>query len=796
MRIRVLIALVLCAGFLCSCGSDDSIANPPWLAGEGDLDLPDGLGERPSGSFLAAYEVLKRGRVIAPAAPLRLGGTWQGYIQCHSSFHKVALTFDAAGGAVVSVENDMQRPRRAAFNGAAYDNTPAEVTLSAQVNSVTVIAKAAENKLWAQLLFDPGERKQAVLHMEHLRGRRMRSVCDRGIVERIDEPLWLSERVGVLQTLSQRRPAVIQTTCPAALTAFAAAALALPRLANREIDSAAALALPELEAALGTPYADASGEDLRTLYRTLTGSCQPTDSQDRRRFTRFTTSLATPETYASIVLEPARESMLRRWSAFVEGEIARGVGIPSADLKAARGVTRLFAFASLALSDSFKAVIDGASEEGRRGGRGDRLAGLLERAHGDFTRLVTLARNARSRGNVDVSIPALALDHYLRGAAHSYADQATTTADLDMAKVMAGWAKQYHAAPGQCLAKTAALCQAIGRDFRPAIVAIAQRAADQETNTLKALEEAPESLETLKKLVDFASGLDARYGLLLDVPSLINLKEASDRQRHLVQEDQSKALLAQVNTAKTSRAYKLIEATYFVGDDIALPTNAPISAALEDAMAQSQPFRGVAYADYFNALYNQEFADLRQLDREALSRLRPLLNLGGEQLALYADLADALTGKARGQSTAKVRLAMQNLSVIHAVMGTYLTEYQNRYRACQASSDAVYTITTRTDLVTRDGFGSEIQRQPGWTTQDSYRIPAKFRDQFDALFGTATENGFGQLLDAFVNDGNIARLRSGTRSVMAEHACDSPEIRQFEDGLLAYAKDVARRMGQ
>ncbi|MEM7569316.1 MAG: hypothetical protein AAF337_05935, partial [Pseudomonadota bacterium] len=422
------------------------------------------------------------------------------------------------------------------------------------------------------------------------------------------------------------------------------------------------------------------------------------------------------------------------------------------------------------------------------------LARQFERARTDFPRLISLVGRARSRGDVDMSVPALAFDYYGLVAADAYGAEAEAAGDHKAAQAMIAFAQQHQTPSPACPAQTPDLCVEISRAFKGPIEAIARTASADLSAEMEALEDGPESLETLASMTKLARTSVQRYGTLLAVPSLADWARRSDETRQALQEDLSGDILDAIESVNTSKGYREIKAKYFAGEDMDRPELEKVAAAFNAAMEQTTPFKDMPYARYFNALYNQEFSDLKQLDSQALAGVRPLLSLGGQQMALYGDLADALAGRKRGQSAERIRNAMRHLSVVHAVMGTYLIEYQDRYKACQSKGDSVYTITTRNDYVTRDGFGNEISRRPGWTNKESYRIPAKFRDQFDALFGEATQNSLGQLLDLFANDGNVARLRSGTRALMAKHACDSAEIQQFEWGLLAYSDDVTRRM--
>ncbi|MEM9287237.1 MAG: hypothetical protein AAGA36_02770 [Pseudomonadota bacterium] len=794
---KTLIALACAASLLASCGEDAAEAsrNAPAIV---DVDLPGDLGRRAPGTFLAAYQATKTA-APAPAVPIDWDGQWRGYVTCNTSIHPVTLTI-AANAATITLENDILRPKRAAFYGTSFEDASGTfVSMPASAHG-KFSTPYARGELTGVLAVDPQAADRAYFQLLLVQGRRGVGYCRKGRLVRGAEGDLLAKQLDAFTFLGGRPKAIIQGACPPAMKALRDAALTVPKDRYRRPVVVDAMRLPALEAVLGGPYETASGEALSSAARKIRGSCLPENTYDgarldRATITQFTQILKDPQTYADLVLSKESGEILAAWSAWVAGELDRGAPFRREDTIALINAPRQFGMGDLGLNTDFAQSARTLAAGNRTENRADMFVTLLERAHNDFEQLLTLSENARARGTVDPSVTALALDHYLIGAAESYAEEATRTNDRRAGLTMITWAATQRRSPEGCPAKTPEVCSAAANVLIEASIDIADHFAAVETPKVNEAVDARRSLAALADVVTMEDALDARYGGLMDLGDLADLSEDLQTRRYDLHDDLEDDLIEIAEDATITRTLSEAQTAYFQPGDLDRPELEDISAAFAEAQSKTQPFQGLAFASYFNALYNEDFPALMQLDQDATARLRPLLQLGGQQMALYGDLADAILGRQKGTSAARIDRAMRNFSVLYAVLGTYLTEYQTRYATCLGRNAAGYTITKRTDIVTRNGFGAEIKRTPGWTTEDSYRIPAKFKPQFDALFSTATENDMSKVLDLFLNDNTISRLRDATRQLMETHRCDSPEIQQFETGLQSYDADLQRRLG-
>ncbi|MEO0410472.1 MAG: hypothetical protein AAF221_01360 [Pseudomonadota bacterium] len=793
--------LALALGTLClfpACGAEEAPPRPDWLQAH-DIDLPDDLGRKEPGLFSMAYALTFAEKMGERAPSLALAGNWSGYISCRGAVHPVEIDIAAGDAGVVTIADDLVRPGRAVFYQSNYRQAAATLERFDGVSQAMLTIKRDDRTAYASILISPSSPDTAHIILEEYRRKRFYGQCDSGHVARGDAAKAIAAKLHVLSQLAQRKEPIIQSQCEPDMAALRDVVLAQPGAQKGVVDTLAAISSAQFQAAFGEAYSELSAADLRERSRVFWGSCLPAGRDQKTKMarialTRFSSAIASPGTYLQAALLPGEQAVIEDWARWQRSQLDEKAPLERPEIR------RLAAAKKRYPPERYGAQTDFTPDAlalGKESGQEDRLAQYIKRleaAHEDFPGLIMLRNQAKARGDIDMAVPALALDHYMLKAAELYGNRAVQTGALKPGQIMAAWAQTYQDDTQTCPAKTPALCQAVSNAFIAPIEAIADIAAQVERGNLADFEGDDQTERTLAAVTDYARTFEQRYGLLMDVPPLQQIAASLETKRFSLQDNWRGRILKEIAAAKTTRAYKDIRQAYFRSGDLSRPDMAEVREAFDSALSQAQPFKDMPRADYLNALYNQEFSELQTLDRQALARLRPLLTLGGQQLGLYGDLADALTGKKRGQSAEKMRNAMRHMSVVHAVMGTYLTQYQERYKACQSKGDAVFTITTRNDYVTRDGFGNEVRRRPGWTTKDSYRIPARFRDQFEALFGAAKQNGFGQLLDVFVNDGNVARLRSGTRALMAKHACDSPEVQQFEWGLLAYADDVARRM--
>lgn len=734
--------------------------------------------ERRSDSFLDDYLAALPDK----PAPTRLpvDGHWYGLAFCPSGVFPV--TIDVTGEqALITIGAAIgDRRRKTPFH---HEHTQREATAGYQphIQRLSVLTRSNPGDdlrdLRLELLLVPDAADRALMSVSELYGRNVRT-CHTALAGRggeADQVLAFTRRLATIK--ADRRP-VFQVECPAEYAQW---------LAEHAGDAKAALVDERFAAVFGEPYLQLPAEELLQISALLSGSCVAAD--DRRNGfgqTRLAAALRSDKSYQATYSTDFREPLVQGWRAWADARLAGG------DIRDGGVLTQLSATPS-ALGLREHPALAGFNETVQReAGLAQAAAATLaaveqiEAHRDDFRRLLAIALLAESRGDVDIDVVRRGLDYYLADAAATYA---ATVTEIEDAAYLAAWTGQQ--AAGQCPASDSAVCAAAADAINLRLARLADAYAEREEDQYRALLAADSGPPRLAAMVSFEREFQTRYaGLSAQEAFREGIEERADDRREL-QSALEDELTGLIETARTTTELRALRNDYFLDEDLA--DLEELAAALDRRMQTRRPFAKLPGAAYLNALYNRDYAALSQLDRQNLAGITPLVRFGAAQLAELGPLFDTMLGRQPGSSAREASLAAANLTALYAVIGTYLVEYQDAYADCLEPNARVFTITRRTDLVTTDGFGNEISRNEGWTTRDSYQINPEFASQFDALFNTATGSSRAQLLDLLLNDSRIAVLRLGTRRVMADFDCDAAEVRQLEQGMLAYDREVRRR---
>lgn len=779
-----------------------------WLTACGEGPATDQNQDKPTptaiktGSFLADY-VARQPK--APAAPrLDMTGEWSGLLYCGGRDFPITVTAEPAGQTQLTITPMIGKS--IVTTPFAKEYIAARVTLEADsaTRTVTLTSDLLEGdnaanarRLWFTGLISPEHDDMALIKPVEMHGKRRARSCEFGVIARGEATQTLAHMAQVLAGLYASRAPVIQQSCPPAYEEWLKQAYALDNTTPQKSDIAKLLYSPSFEQIFGAPYTQIEAPALIKAGQIMTGSCVkrgkgPAERQAYIQGLRLIYNLNNHRYYQSNRHTAFKTQIASDWMRWVEGELDRAAPINPLKVSTITRMPRELQFAALGLEGqgalTQKALAYSDSQTRQR--RTREFVERLEYYKDDFKGLLGQQRIAQINETYDAALAQEALDYYLVPAAAKLSQDAQS---LPSAVYMASWAKAQQAGAA-CPAASQQSCDDAAAVLAHAAHSTAKAIAAEQAPLFEALYAQGSGLDALKASITQESMQSSRLGALFDDSAFEGLRSAMQQRRQALQKALRSELIALTQNTRTAPQLSAIKADYFIGDDLQNAQMQPLLQVLAAKQKQTIPFKDTFGADYFNALYNQDFRELRRLDAYYMESIRPLMDFGAQQAAALGPLFDALGAAPKGTTQRDLQRSVANLSALYAVMGTYLVNYQDVYKQCLKPSAATFTITKRTDIVTKNGFGTEISRVRGWTQSDTYRVNPEFSQNFDTLFGTASQNGGEMLFDFFLNDGRISQLRSGTRAVMRAHDCNARIIQQFERGMLAYDRDVARRV--
>lgn len=755
-----------------------------------------------SESFLQDY--LAARSEAKPAKSLELDGAWSGILSCQGRMFPISFDLDQSADGKLAGEVTIE-PALGSGNArhttpfsidhvgkpASGDYVPAMQTFTLTVAAAADAPPAQARGLAMSGLLDPTSPGLALLMASETSAARSNRSCDAGFVARGGEADRMDRLAETIATMLDDRRPVVQTECPSEFRQWLERGSDLPTDTRGRRDVTRLLEDAYFEPVFGQPFRDMPAETLLAASAVISGSCHIADDAQRRHdHLHLGGALRDGGRYAAANFDHRRDRVIAAWTGWIDGELDRGAPLELAALVKMRLQQHIHGFRDDPAFEGRDARLAGLIDAAEEGDREVEFVERLEAAKGDFRALNGLRLEAVGRGDVDADVVARGLDYYLVDAATTLAEQAATPAD---AVYMASWARQY-GGDGDCPALQASVCEKAARRFLDKALDLAERFVDAEEDAFEAIEDGGRALPDLARALVHERKLRGQYGVLTELDPFEDFNEDRRDHRRELQERLRDAIEDEIAATRTAPELRAIEHRYFIDDDLQARHMRPVRDALDAALAETRPFAGMAGADYFNALYNQDFAALRELDGYYLEGIWPLMVLGAQQAAAMGPLLDALTGARQGTAAAQAYRGVANLSALYAVLGTYLLEFPDVYAECLKPNAQTVVITTRTDWVTRDAFGNEVRRTEGWTTEDRYLVNPEFVGNFRALFGAAKGSAQAHLFDLFLNDGRITSLRAGMRSTMRETSCASPEIKQLEEGFLAYDRDVKRRL--
>ncbi len=771
-------AAVFCAG---GCGGE---AENEAATGEKSAPI-----KRKTGSFFEDYNASLQG--AKPAKPLQISGSWEGVLFCPSGVYPISIDLDQTElsvEGVATIDSAIGDERRTTpfyvdhrERKGAGEYSPGVQSFTFRSEPETGADPRRERGIFIEFLLAPSKGDLAIVNVAETSAARSQRQCG-GIAAR-------NEAVKKIRTYKEnsaliradRRPVTQGKKCPPKYRKWIEQISAGANAFDAQI----------FEPAFGEPFRDMNAENLLSASALISGSCAETDDHTKNiEVLRIGATLRNYKEYDAANQSYLKDSALDDWISWVGGEIERGVYYDYSTAVAVRAAPARTGIRENPKVSEFDKRLAALVEKAKKSKSTDNLAQRIEDQKENFKTLVNMRLEAQSRGDIDMNVVATGLDYYLADAAQSFADKADTVQD---AVYMHSWTTQFEASSASCPAATQSACQKAASVFTRKTKELAAIYAKSEVQAFQDISKKARGTDGLAELVAFENRLAQNYAGLLNLAPFQNSQKQRDKARRALQKKNVRAIRAEIESVNMAPAIRAIETKYFVGDDLGAPALRQVVAAIDKGIAGTSPFTGIAGGDYFNALYNQDFATLRALDRDYVSGIRPLMSFGAQQVIELGPLINALSGQKAGRVESDIAHWVQNLSALYAVFGTYLVEYQDVYEKCLKPGAATIEISRRTDYVTTDGFGNEISRREGWTDRDYYRVNPEFSGHFNTLFGAATGTAQARLLDLFLNDAKMSRLRHDTQRLMSKYDCTSPEIKQLEEGFLAYDRELKRR---
>ena len=726
----------------------------------------------------------ERSEPYAKTAVTELPASWSGFVLESRKPYPATLRLDVDGADVQGVL------RVESLNGAvprlttADADIPVEGTYDPPVGVLSLTTQSGDRR--GELIFDVAVSDVGSVavasEQRHINGRgaqRARAVfaTDR------DKKATL-ERIAVLSAAFEGwRPDMEKGSCPAALAAWRDEALAFQETRRDPVEQYDIFYTDAFRKAFGAPYETVDPERLKQNASLLRGACRPEDRVRGNETNQLAYMIGLGQPHQDHLLWRFESEAASRWVETRSDVLKSDTPMTSAQLNLLDTMWRGIGIGRYGYNVSDlnadierrKAIL--RAEENRA----DMLA-FYDRYKDRFDLLIEVARNHANQDEDFLAEVQDKLDTYLEPASEVYARDANNVSE---AEYMLAWAVQAGTAD-LCPLSKPATCRRIGKRFEARVTDMAKDFADAlEQAAARRTDRNDRSLEQLATQVTFAGDMDMLYGDLLEIGKLTDSWADVTGTRQQLQKRLAKPLQAELDGLSGADALTGFERRYFFNDDLAQKGVRKIATTLDKHLADEAPFRGLEGGDYLNALVNQDFARLRELDAHYTRGYRPMIALAGASLSMLNPAAGPAMDK-----------ELANLSAIHGVFGAYLLNYQDAWPKCLKASDPVFEVTKSQSTVTRDEFGQEISHVTNWTTRDQYKVPASLAGYFQTLWRSDPRTTDARFMDWLLNYRKTNGLVDGLDGAMKQHGCDSPAVRKLEQGMITYYGDVSRRLGR
>lgn len=601
-------------------------------------------------------------------------------------------------------------------------------------------------------------------------------------------PSW-PHIAAVLGELPGTRPVSDGDACTGDIAAWAERGRELQALRQPGAYPGDLLSDEVFEAAFGAPFSSVTAEQLASFAGTLRGRCEAADRLAQRGNNALAALLLSPRDYLMHFAHPLRRSVAAGWANSARERMASDVELSLSQLYHLEALPNRMGLGSVyPETRDLKADI-AAFNERSRSRAADRE--LVERFGSDeaFGVLVGLYDGvAADRPDLMPAIQSQ-LEERLPVAAETLAESADS---LNDALVLNAFALRF-ADEEACMAGSNRICRRIADRFDDALEPLTERLADELVAKAEPVIDADATLDDLVGQVRFRDRVARRYEPLASrFDDIADALEDIDDERRDLQEDLDDELLAAVETASDGTAMIQVRDRFFASGDLVDSDMSDVRETLQERLADIAPFHFLPGGSYLDALANNDTQTLRALDNEVMAGVKPVMNLAMGSMELLAPLAQALGGTpVTPQSRQR---AIDNLSAIDAVLGTYLLRFQDVYASCLKPTAAEFVVTRSSDTVTTE-FGREISRVRNWTTEDSYRVNPEDVRYMRELWHLRPQSADVRLFDALLNQDRVQTLLRGLAQAMAAHDCDSPQMSRLVSGMKRYFDNVQARSG-
>ncbi|MEZ6001260.1 hypothetical protein [Hyphomonas sp.] len=577
-------------------------------------------------------------------------------------------------------------------------------------------------------------------------------------------------------------PDMAEGKCPRALAAWRDETLTFQETRRGPVEQFDIFYTDTFRKAFGAPYQIVAPDKLKKNASLLRGACRPEDRIQGQKTNQLAYMVGLGQPHQDHLLWKFGSEVADRWVEIRSDKLQSDVPMTVEQLKRLDTMWRGIGISQYGhnLSQLNQDIAHRRNVLQAEANRAEMLA-FYDRYKDRFDLLIEVSRSHANEDEAFLAEVQAKLDAYLKPASEKFVRDANNVSD---AEYMLAWASQT-GADDLCPLSRPAVCRGIGKHFEARTDEMAKDfAAALKQAAFQRTDKSERSLEQLATQVKFAQDMDLLYGELLEIGKLQDGWADVRRVRQNLQKRLSGALQKELGELSGADALIRFESRYFYGDDLGHGNVRKIAQTLDERLADEAPFRRLDGGDYLNALVNRDMSRLRELDAHYTRGYRPMIALAGASLSMMNPAA----GPAFERELA-------NLSAIHGAFGTYLLNYQEAWPKCLKKTDPVFEVTSSMSTVTQDAYGYEISRVTNWTTRDQYRVPASLEPHFRTLWRSDVRTADARFMDWLVNDQKTNRLIDGLDKAMRQSACDSDEIRQLEQGMIAYYADVSRRLG-
>lgn len=270
----------------------------------------------------------------------------------------------------------------------------------------------------------------------------------------------------------------------------------------------------------------------------------------------------------------------------------------------------------------------------------------------------------------------------------------------------------------------------------------------------------------LQRTNSYQTQLQARYRSLLAEPAFAALNARLHQSKQALLANNLDAIQNQLTAASSIRDMDQVLGTYLQPGDVELAATASLAKLYDARKEEFAPFTRLEGGEYLNAIYSGDLAELRRQD------------------SVYVGNLQMATMQFMGPKDFRTKLLnekYERISLSTPVLATYLFNYQRLSAACLADDAVAFTVTEMVPgSVTTNGLGVELYRTFGYTNEYHYSVNKEFAAIFRQIGDKGSGNVMTSLLDIFVNDNKLGKIKQGVKQMMEKFPCNGQVIQNME----------------